>query len=199
MNTSCVVAFMRTNPPTVGHVLVFKKVVELAKQEHADQMIFLSASQDQKKNPLSVDRKIYWAKKMYPAGNYRAAGGNMRTVIEVAKQLNHHGYKNFTLVAGSDRVPEFKKLLEKYNGTEFHFEHIDVVSAGERDPDAEGVTGISGSKMRQAAVENNFRLFASGTNLSAVEAHLMFDELRQAMGVNEELSFHQFRRKLQRM
>ena len=156
-----VFAFGRFQPPTIGHELLVKAVEKIAKEQGAAHVIYASHSQDPKKNPLPVDRKVYYLKRMFPDGNFKAAGGNTRTFIEVAKELNKK-FKNIIMVAGSDRVPEYKKILEKYNGTEFHFDTVSVISAGERDPDSDTASGMSGTKMREAAKAGDFNLFKKG-------------------------------------
>ena len=153
-----VLTFGRMNPPTVGHEKLVKKVVAVAAQAKATPMVFLSHSQDKKKNPLDYEDKIRFA---------RAAFGNVvqaspaKTLIDILKTLQNK-FKELTLVVGSDRVGEFETLLNKYNGREFDFAKITVVSAGERDPDAEGVEGMSASKMRAAVQDGDDRKFISG-------------------------------------
>jgi len=100
--------------------LLVKKVVQVATESGADHLIVLSRTQDKKKNPLSVDRKVFWANKMFPGANIVAATATMRTIIEVAKSLSGK-YDKLVVVAGSDRIPEFKELLNKYNGKDFTF------------------------------------------------------------------------------
>ena len=153
-----VLTFGRMNPPTVGHEKLVKKVVAVAAQAKATPMVFLSHSQDKKKNPLDYEDKIRFAK---------AAFGNViqsspaKTLIDILKTLQQK-FQELTLVVGSDRVAEFETLLNKYNGKDFTFAKINVVSAGERDPDAEGVEGMSASKMRAAVQTGDEQKFISG-------------------------------------
>lgn len=156
-----VAAFGRLSPPTVGHALLVKKVMEEAKSLGADHVVYLSKTQDPKKNPLDIKTKVKWAKLMFPGANIVGANDEIRTFVEMVIALNKK-YKNLYLVAGSDRVPEYQKLLDKYNGKEFHYDTIKVVSAGERDPDADGAAGMSATKMREAAKSGNLIAFKQG-------------------------------------
>lgn len=188
-----VFAFGRFNPPTTGHELLVRLVKKLAQTHSADHVIYASATQDKKKNPLSVDRKVHYLNMMFPGTQFHAAGGDQRTFIEVAKYLNKK-YKNLIMVAGSDRVPEYQKLLDKYNGSEFHFDSIQVISAGERDPDADDASGMSASKMRAAASKNDFSTFKRGlpSTVREIDAKRLMNELRAGMGldvVKEHVSF----------
>ena len=110
----------------------------------------------------------------------------LNTVIKAAQSLEKEGYSSLVLVAGSDRTREFQTLLNKYNGKEYKFDKIDIVSAGERDPDAEGVTGMSASKMRAAASSKDFRSFKTGLPRSFRQAKSMFDTVRKGMNLREE-------------
>lgn len=188
-----VFAFGRFQPPTVGHELLVKAVEKVAKQQGAAHIIYASHTQDKSKNPLSVDRKVYYLKRMFPEANFKAAGGTTRTFIEVAKELNKR-YKNLVMVAGSDRVPEYKKILEKYNGTEFNFDTISVVSAGERDPDSDTASGMSGTKMREAAKKGDFEAFKKGLphTITTVDGKRLMNEIREGMGmdsIKEQVKF----------
>jgi nicotinic acid mononucleotide adenylyltransferase len=179
-----VFAFGRFNPPTIGHELLVKAVKKLAQQRKADHVIYASRSQDSKKNPLSVEKKVKYLKLMFPNTNFAAANDEARTFIEVAKQLNKK-YKNIIMVGGSDRVQEFKRLLSTYNGKEFNFDTIDVVSAGERDPDADDATGMSASKMRQLAVKGNYAEFKKGlpSSVRDIDGKRLMNDIREGMGV----------------
>lgn len=152
-----VLTFGRMNPPTVGHEKLVKKVVAVAGNK-ATPMVFLSHSQDKKKNPLDYEDKIRFAKAAF--GNVVQASP-AKNLIDILKTLQNK-FKELTLVVGSDRVSEFETLLNKYNGKEFNFAKITVVSAGERDPDAEGVEGMSASKMRAAVQDGDEKKFISG-------------------------------------
>lgn len=190
---SVVFAFGRFNPPTIGHELLFKVVQKLAKSHNADHVIYASRTQDKKKNPLSVDRKIHYLKLMFKGINFVAANQNERTFIEAVKALNKK-YTNLIMVAGSDRVPEYEKLLNKYNGKEFNYDTIQVVSAGERDPDADDAAGMSASKMRTLATKGDYAGFKKGlpSSVRDIDGKLLMNELRSGMGlesIKEQIKF----------
>lgn len=155
---TAVIAWGRMNPITIGHEKLVNKVKELARKNKADPKIFLSHSHDAKKNPLSYEDKIELAKNAFGNIIYKSTA---KTIIEVLKQLQGQ-YGNIILVAGQDRIPQFESLLNKYNGKEYNFNTISVVSAGERDPDADDVTGMSASKLRGLASSGNFEAFKKG-------------------------------------
>ena len=177
-----VASFGRLNPPTTGHALLVKKVLETAKSHHCEHVIYLSASVDPKKNPLPIDKKVMWAKKMFPGTNIKPASDGTKTFIDMVIALNSVFDGTLYLVAGSDRVPEYQKLLDKYNGVEYKYEKIIVVSSGDRDPDADGTSGMSASKMREAAVQNNLSEFKKGLtpNIQSSAQKLM-DDVRHGM------------------
>jgi hypothetical protein len=179
-----VMAFGRLNPPTSGHGLLVDKVVSEAKKRNGKHVIYLSATQDAKKNPLNVTQKVHWAKKSFPGANIVGATDKVRTFIEAIKELDGTA-DTLVMVAGSDRVPEYKQLLNKYNGRDFNFQTIEVVSAGERDPDSDGAAGMSATKMRQAAADNNFNTFKSGLSkhLTDADARKLMQEIRTGLGI----------------
>ena len=155
------VAFGRFNPPTVGH----EKLMNAAKSasKGGDYGIYPSRSQDDKKNPLSPDEKIAFMRQLYPKHGERIVNdGEMKTIFNVLKKANEDGYSSINIVVGADRQAEFEKLALKYNGELYDFEDINVVSAGDRDPDAEGIEGMSASKLRKAASEDDFKTWLSG-------------------------------------
>jgi hypothetical protein len=155
-----VFAFVRFQPPTIGHELLINKVKEVAEQNKCPYVIYVSRKQDHKENPLSVETKLQYLNMMFPGTNFVAAGPTTRTPIEVAVELNQK-YTDLILVAGSDRE-SMHTLLNDYNHKNYEYNSIDFVSAGERDPDSPGVAGISGTKMREAAVANDFATFQKG-------------------------------------
>src|SRR5210317_1312999 len=156
--------FGRFNPPTIGHEKLINKVKS---QSTNDYKVYLSRSQDTKKNPLSPRDKLNVMKDMFPthAKNIQLNPTNM--VLDLATDLYNKGYTDATMVVGSDRVREFEGILKKYNDVKsrhgfYDFDNIKVVSAGERDPDAEGATGMSASKMRSAAEKGDEKSFSMG-------------------------------------
>jgi hypothetical protein len=181
LNASIVASFCRMQPPTVGHGLLVKKVMDTAKKCNCAHVIYLSKTNDPKKNPLEVSVKVAWAKKMFPGANIQAATAELATFIDMVKALNTK-YKVLYLVAGSDRVPEYQKLLDKYNGKEYNYSKIEVISAGERDPDADGASGMSATKMRNAAAANNLAEFKKGLPEHLyVQAAKMLTDVRTGM------------------
>lgn len=185
--STVVMAFGRLNPPTIGHELLVKAVAALATKHNADHIIYVSRTQDAKKNPLTVDQKVSYARQSFKGMNIVGASDKVRTFIEAAKDLTGK-YDNLIMIAGSDRVLEYKQLLDRYNGKDFSFKSILVVSAGERDPDEEGAAGMSASKMRAAAAANDFSKFKQGvpSAMSDMVARRMFDDVRTGMKLNEQ-------------
>jgi nicotinic acid mononucleotide adenylyltransferase len=181
---SVVFAFGRFNPPTIGHELLVKAVKKLAQQRNADHVIYASRTQDAKKNPLSVEKKVKYLKLMFKSTNFAAANDQERTFIEAAKALNKK-YKNIIMIAGSDRIAEFKRLLNTYNGKDFNFDTIEVVSAGERDPDADDATGMSASKMRSLAVKGSYSEFKKGlpSTVRDIDGKRLMNDIRDGMGL----------------
>ena len=183
--TTLVLAFGRMQPPTTGHAQLVKKVKEVSKKNAAHYEIWLSATQDTKKNPLPVARKVFWAKKSFDENNIYAAGGAVKTPIDLLKSKSGK-YSSIIFVAGSDRVETFQKLFDTYNGKDYTFDSIQVVSAGERDPDADDASGASGTKLRKAALANDADAFFAGTTgLSKGESAELMGELRRGLGVKE--------------
>ena len=180
-----VFAFGRFQPPTTGHALLVNVVKTVASKQNADHVIIASKTQDKKQNPLPVDRKIYFMERMFPGINFMAANDAVRTPIEAAKFLNQK-YKNLIMIAGSDRVPAFTKLLNEYNGKEYHFDTIEVISAGERDPDSDTASGMSGTKMRDAAKKGDFISFKKGLphTLTELDAKRLMNEIRKGLGLD---------------
>lgn len=159
MKETVVFTFGRMNPPTIGHAKLVDKVKEIAGRMNADPHIYLSHTKDKKKNPLEYREKIKFAQSAFgPA--VKASG--YKTLIDILKYLEKQGYKKAVMVVGSDRVADFRQLLNKYNGKDFNFESISVVSAGERDPDADSVEGMSASKVRALARTGKYSSFAQG-------------------------------------
>ena len=136
-----------------------REVTIQARKNGANHVVYASASQDKRKNPLDVKTKVKFMKKMFPQTiRFIAAGGSQRTFMEILKFYDKM-YGEIIMVAGSDRISEFQKLSDKYNGKDYNYKSIKVVSSGERDPDAEGVTGMSASKMRDMANNDDYKNF----------------------------------------
>ena len=187
--------FGRMNPPTVGHGKVMDM---LAKKSGTNPYkVFVSQTQDAKKNPLSYSDKVRHVRKMFPkhARNVMI-NKKVRTAIDAITSLYDEGHVNIVLVVGSDRVREFDVLLNKYNGVKarhgfYNFKSIKVISAGERDPDASGVEGMSASKQRSNAQDNDFASFSQGvpTALSNKDTRKLFNDVRKGLGLKEEIVF----------
>ena len=187
---TAVFTFGRFNPPTTGHEKLMEAVAKQAKKNSAPYYIFASHSENAKKDPLPYAKKLAYMKKMFPKHARSLVVDKARNVFEIAVTLHNKGHKSIIMVVGSDRVTEFETLLNKYNGTEarhgyYGFDNIEVVSAGERDPDAEGVTGMSASKMRAAAIANDFDQFKLGLPSNFKQGMSLFKDVRKYMGVRE--------------
>ena len=180
------VVFGRFNPPTIGH----EKLLKSAEKASAggDLKIYPSRTQDPKKNPLDPDTKISYMRKMFPEFGERIINDyKMATIFDVLTAADQDGYGNVNIVVGSDRQAEFENLAQKYNGNLYNFDLIRVISAGVRDADAEGVEGMSASKMRKAVTDNDFNSFRRGTpkTLDDGETQTLFDAVRQGMGAKK--------------
>lgn len=187
--------FGRMNPPTTGHGKLLD--VLSTKAGRNPYKVYLSQSQDKKKNPLTYDQKIKHSRKMFPkhARSIMKSKG-LRNVFEVASSLYDQGFNRITMVVGADRITEFETLLAKYNGVKarhgfYVFEKISVVSAGDRDPDADDVSGMSASKQRSNASNNDFTAFSQGVpaGMSARDTKKLFNDVRQGMGLKETTMF----------
>jgi hypothetical protein len=188
------VTFGRFQPPTVGHEKLISAVAKFAKGD--PYRIYTSQTNDTKKNPLSYEDKIKYLRKMFPKhGRQIISDKNVRNIFDVADKAYTDGFTLFRVVVGSDRVNEFKTLLAKYNNKKrtpgfYNFKHgIEVKSAGQRDPDAEGVTGMSASKMRAAAADNDLQKFTQGLPKGFGDVANLFNAIRVGMGLKESLSF----------
>ena len=184
------ITFGRFNPPTIGHERLIDKVAKEAKTSGGEYRIYPSRSQDPKKNPLDPGTKIKYMRAAYPDhSNAIVDSDDMRTIFDVLSALDNDGYSSVNIVVGGDRVSEFNSLATKYNGKLYTFDEIKVTSAGGRDPDAEGIEGMSASKMRKAAVEDDFDTFDSGLtkSMSNKDREALYLTLRQSMKVSESL------------
>jgi hypothetical protein len=183
---TAVMAFGRMNPPTIGH----QKLVEKIKSIPGDHYVFLSQSQKPQTDPLTFTDKLRYAKFFFPS--VTVGHPEVKTIIQAMQKLSELGYERVIYVAGSDRVDSFTKLLNQYNGqadkagnVPYSFKSIQVVSAGERDPDADGAEGMSASKMRQAAADNDLESFKQGVPQPQL-ADEMFAAVRQGMGIRDK-------------
>jgi len=189
-----VFAFGRFNPPTNGHEKLMDKVSSVSKG--GAYRIYPSQSTDPKKNPLKFDEKVKFMRKMFPKhARSIIADKKIKTAIEVVTKLYDEGYTKVTMVVGSDRVTEFETLLNKYNGVKarhgyFNFKDgVQIVSAGERDPDSDDVSGMSASKLRAAASANDFEVFSKGMPAGYKDAQSLFNAIRTGMGLKESYDF----------
>ena len=186
--------FGRMNPPTIGHGKVLDTIAQKAKG--ADWKVYVSQSTGAK-DPLSYSDKVKHLRKMFPKhGRNIMVDKGVKSVFDIAAKLYDQGYKKITMVVGEDRLREFDVLLNKYNGKKarhgfYNFESINVVSAGRRDPDAEGVEGMSASKQRANAKENDYQSFTQGVpkGMSDRDTRRLFNDVRKGLGLKEEHSF----------
>lgn len=189
-----VFTFGRFNPPTNGHEKLISKVASLAKGNNY--RVYASKSEDPKKNPLDFNTKIKYMRKMFPKhGRNIMSDKDVRNALDILVKLYDQGFTKVTMVVGSDRVNEFSALTNKYNGVKsrhgmYNFEEgVNVVSAGERDPDADDVSGMSASKMRDAAANNDYATFSKGLPSTFKDGKGLFDDLRKSMGIKEAAEY----------
>ena len=178
---TAVFSFGRMNPPTTGHGKLIKKVMSVAKKEKGIPMIYPSKTEDKKKNPLTYKTKIAVLTNVF--GDIINTDTTIKSPFAVLDDLNDKKFSKVVFVVGSDRVAEFKRNMSKYVDSDLdNIEDFSVVSAGERDPDAEGVTGISGSKMREYVTKDKFKKFATGLMTKDTKlAKKVFKELQKRM------------------
>ena len=185
----------RMNPPTIGH----EKLLDVLSRKAGNNpyFIYLTQSVDNKKNPVDYKQKVKIARKMFPRHARKIMIDNkIKSIFDLLVKLHNSGYKNISMVVGSDRVNEFDILLKKYNGKKgrhglYNFRSINVISAGDRDPDAEGASGMSASKMRDAAKAGEFAKFGQGLpkNYSNADAKQLFNAVRKGMGLKEQSDY----------
>lgn len=187
--------FGRMNPPTIGHGKLLDVLAQKAGRN--PYRVYASQSQDKNKNPLHYKEKVKYVRKMFPKHARSIMINNkVKTAIDALVTLYDEGFVNVTMVVGSDRVREFDILLNKYNGKTarhgfYNFKKISVLSAGERDPDAEGVEGMSASKQRDSAKQDDFITFSQGLpkSMSNADAKRIFNSVRKGMGLKEQNEF----------
>ena len=189
--TTAVFTFGRFNPPTIGHEKLLNVVGSTASKAKAESFVYTSHTQDAKKNPLSNDQKIVFMKMMFPKHRTSFMRTEAVTALHALSEIHKTGkFSKVIMVVGSDRVREFKTLLNKYNDIEskhgfYRFEDIDVISAGERDPDAEGTSGVSASKMRAAVKDKNYDIFKMGipSGVSEKDSQTLYNAVAKGMKV----------------
>ena len=180
------IAFGRFNPPTIGHEKLLDTVA--SSSDDGDYVIVPSRSQDKKKNPLDADSKVGVMRAMFPNHSEKIVNDTAnRTIFDVLKKAHNDGYANVRLVVGSDRQKEFDKLTNNYNGLQYDFEKVEVRSAGDRDPDGDGIEGMSASKQRKYAADNDFDNFLKGvpTAMNKKMAKDLFNNIRTGMNIKE--------------
>ena len=178
---TAVFSFGRMNPPTTGHGKLIKKVMSVAKKEKGIPMIYPSKTEDKKKNPLTYKTKIAVLTNVF--GDIINTDTTIKTPFDVLEYLNDKKFSKVVFVVGSDRVAEFKKNMSKFVDSDLdNIKDFSVASAGDRDPDAEGVKGISGSKMREYVTKDKFKKFADGLMTTNTKlAKKVFKELQKRM------------------
>ena len=180
------IAFGRFNPPTTGHEKLLDTVA--SSSDDNDYMIIPSRTQDKKKNPLDADTKVSVMQKMFPKHKDKIVNdANNKTIFDVLKKAHTDGYANVRILGGADRVKEFEKLTNNYNGKLYQFDNLEIKSAGDRDPDSDDVKGMSASKQRKAAAEGDIKTFMKGVpkSLNQKDAEELFKKIRTAMNVKE--------------
>ncbi len=189
------ITFGRLNPPTIGHGKLIDALKKAARG--SEYRVYLSQTQNKKKDPLSYKDKIKYARLMFPSHSlYIMEDKDVRTAFDLWVKVYNEGYESITMVVGSDRVREFKSLIGKYNGKEgrhglYDFKEINIVSAGERDPDAEGVEGMSASKMREAAKNNDFESFKKGLPKGFKKDEELFQLLQREMNIKSFMEWEE--------
>ena len=188
--------FGRMNPPTIGHEKLLNKLAANARASFPYR-VYLSQTQDKDKNPLDYKEKVKYARKMFPKhARQILLDRKIKNIFDIAVKLYDEGFVKIAMVVGSDRVNEFEVLLNKYNGKKarhgfYNFKNIYVISAGDRDPDSDGAEGMSATKMRAAAKEDDFPLFAQGLpkTIKNNDAKAIYNDVRKGMGLKEQKEF----------
>ena len=183
-----VVVFGRFNPPTTGHQKLLQQAKSEASRRNFALKIYPSRTQDKKKNPLEPGTKIEYMKKMFDdVADDIVDDPNAKTIFDVMTAANEIGFQQLVIMVGQDRLSEFQSLAHKYNGDLYEYDDIEVISAGARDADSEGLEGMSASKMRKAAADGDFKSFVKGIpNIGNMEKKNLFNVLRKSMGINSQ-------------
>jgi len=180
-------AFGRFNPPTVGHKKLIDTVVDAS--DGGDFYIFTSQSQDPDKNPLDYQTKVNFLKKLFPDIQDKIVYDvSIKNVLQAADKLKANGYTDATFVCGSDRVPEFTKLLNTWNGMDKtpRFGVLNIISSGEREDGMEGVGGVSASMAREFVKNNDFESFKGTVPNNSQLAKELFDAVKQGMATSKK-------------
>ena len=181
------VAFGRFNPPTTGHEKLLNKVKQVAGRGNYE--IYPSRSNDPDKNPLDPETKIGYMQQMFPQhAKHIMNNDKTRTIFDALKGANERGAKSVNIVVGQDRQKEFENLANKYNNKLYKFDRIKVISAGDRDPDGEGIGAMSASKLRKAAADDDYDTFRTGIPKSLKDdaARKLYDSLKQGMNTKKQ-------------
>ena len=195
-------AFGRFNPPHAGHGKLMDIAAQSVQSEGDDYIIVPSRTNDPKKNPLDADSKVEVMRQLFPQHSAKIVNDPQNTTIfDVLKKAHNDGYTNVNIVAGDDRVKQFDKLSQNYNGSLYDFENLQTISSGERDDDSEGMEGYSASRMRLAAMEGDFKSFYKNLHqemqneetgeiefvplMDRKNAKQYFSAIRQTMGAEE--------------
>jgi len=184
-----VVTFGRMNPPTIGHQKLVQTVSRVAQQQGGKPMVFVSKTQDKKKDPLDYDTKFKICQKAFGKNLMVYSKNKSDNPFSIVYRLKAEGYGKVMFIAGSDRVPGYTAMFKKYSGHADKDKDIgvdlQVISAGERDPDADGAEGMSASKMRAFAKDNDYSHFMLGSpeKLKEPDVKKMFIAVRKGMGV----------------
>ena len=187
-------AFGRLQPPTTGHAKLVDKVKSVAAKYKASHHVVLSHTNDAKSNPLTAAQKVKHAKRFFPNTNITTSSREHPTFLHQAKKLYQAGNTHLHMIAGGDRIPEFKSLLNKYNGTHkgamFNYKSIKLHNAGARDPDAKGTAGMSASKLRGHATSGNYNKFKQGIPKHVPNHHAreLYNDLRSGMRIREDIN-----------
>ena len=180
------ITFGRFNPPTVGHEKLIQQVAKIAGD--GDYRIYPSRSVDTTRNPLDPETKVHYMRLAYPDHAHAIHNDDkVKTIFDVLQGLHDEGYSDVNIVVGADRVKEFSALTKKYNGKLYNFDNITIKSAGDRDPDADDITGMSASKLRAAVAMNDYQTFMSGIPSSMKDTHKkeLYNHIRGSMKVEE--------------
>ena len=175
--------FGRFNPPTSGHEKLLDKIKDTA--EGGQYTVYPSHSEDNDKNPIGAEDKVLFMRKVFPDhSNSIVYDPAIRTIIDALAHADVQGYETINLVVGGDRQKEFETLANKYNGQLYNFNAINVISAGDRDPDAEGTEGMSASKLRALAADGDFDAFKKGLPKAAkgTVAQELFNTVQKSIG-----------------